>query len=400
MKRRPFLLILVAACALAVGGLAALDSGRAADAGKPFASVEAPFPSVEDLGEALFHDPSLSKNRSQACATCHNPDFAFIDPRETEAGLAVSLGDDGSSLGDRNAPSAAYARFSPPFHRDAEGRYVGGQFLDGREANLAGQAGGPPLNPIEMGMADKDSVVARLRENPRYVEAFKNFYGGNVFSETDAAYKAMTQSIAAFEETPVFAPFDSKYDRFLRGEVELSDQEELGRLLFFSQQFTNCNLCHQLRKSAIDPQETFSNYQYHNIGIPKNAAVRRLNGSAEDFVDHGLLQNPAVDDPAQDGKFKVPSLRNVAVTAPYMHNGVFKDLRTAVLFYNKYNSKSAKRQINPETGETWGDPEVPQNLSMEELTHGPALDDQRIDALVAFLKTLTDQRYEHLLTEP
>jgi len=93
----------------------------------------------------------------------------------------------------------------------------------------------------------------------------------------------------------------------------------------------------------------------------------------------------------------VPTLRNVAVTAPYMHNGVFKDLRTVVLFYDKFNSRSAKRQVNPETGEPWGEPEVPGTLSTEELEHGPALKDQRIDALVAFLKTLTDRRYEHLL---
>jgi cytochrome c peroxidase len=107
--------------------------------------------------------------------------------------------------------------------------------------------------------------------------------------------------------------------------------------------------------------------------------------------------HPDIDDPNQRGKFKTPSLRNVAVTPPYMHNGVFKDLRTVVLFYNKYNSRSLARQINPETGEAWAKPEVPENLSMELLESGPALDDRRIDALVAFMKTLTDQRYEHLL---
>lgn len=393
MKLRSLLLILTACGALAVaGGLVVVVSGRTVAGPAPFASVEA-------LGEALFSDPNLSKKRTQACATCHNPDFAFVDPRETAVGRAVSLGDDGHSLGDRNAPSAAYARFAPPFHLTEEGFYVGGQFLDGRETDLAGQAGGPPLNPIEMGMPDRQSVVDRLRENPRYVATFKDFYGADIFDDAEHAYAAMAESIAAFEKTPLFAPFDSKYDRFLRGEAELTDQEELGRLLFFSQQFSNCNLCHQLRRSAIAPDETFSNYQYHNIGIPENEAVRALNGSAEDFVDHGLLNNPAVDDPAQDGRFKVPSLRNVAVTAPYMHNGIFKDLRTAVLFYNKYNSKSEKRQINPETGKRWGEPEVAENLAMEELTHGPALDDKRIDAIVAFLKTLTDQRYEHLLEE-
>ncbi len=115
--------------------------------------------------------------------------------------------------------------------------------------------------------------------------------------------------------------------------------------------------------------------------------------------DKGLLDNPAVTDPAQAGKFKVPSLRNVAVTGPYMHNGVFENLRTVVLFYNTYNSRSEARQINPETGQPFGPPEVEGTLSMEELTTGPALEDDRIDALVAFLKTLTDARYEDLLEE-
>lgn len=368
----------------------------------PLAFAAEPLESIEALGKALFFETNLSKNRTQACATCHNPDRAFTDPRETEAGRAVSLGDDGTSLGDRNTPSAAYASFSPTFHSNDKGEYVGGQFLDGREKDLEGQAGGPPLNPIEMAMPDKAAVVARIRENPAYVAAFEKLFGKHVFASADAAYAAMTKAIAAFERTPVFQPFSSKYDRYLRGEYKLTDDEELGRLLFFSQQFTNCNMCHQLHGSQMAARETFSNYHFHNIGVPANAAVRKLNGAKPGHVDHGLLENKAVADKApasknEDGKFKVPTLRNVAVTAPYMHNGVFKELRTTVLFYNKYNSKSAKRQINPETGKPWAAPEVPGTLSLKELTHGPALDDTRIDALVAFMKTLTDKRYEHLL---
>ena len=357
------------------------------------------YGSIEALGEALFFDTDLSMNRTQACATCHNPDFAFTDPRETEAGKAVSLGDDGVSLGDRNTPTATYARFSPVFHRAEDGAYLGGLFLDGREPDLEGQAGGPPLNPIEMGMPDKASVVARLRENAAYVESFEALFGADIFDNPEKAYAAMTASIAAFERTPVFSPFDSKYDRFLRGEVKLTDQEELGRVLFFSQQFTNCNKCHQLQASPVAADETFSNYKYHNIGIPINAAARAVNGIDPAEADPGLLNNPAVDDPAQKGKYKVPTLRNVAVTGPYMHNGVFSELRTAIVFYNKYNTKSAHGQINPETGKPWDPPEVDGNLSLEELEHGPALDDQRIDALVAFLKTLTDKRYEYLLED-
>jgi len=362
-------------------------------------NAENRYNSLEALGEALFFDESLSANRTQSCATCHDPEYGFVDPRETAAGKAVSLGDDGESLGDRTAPTAAYAAFTPDFHRNKDGKYVGGMFWDGREADLEGQAGGPPLNPIEMGMPDKAAVSDRLQENADYVRAMQDLFGADVFVEPDHAYAGMTKAIAAFERTEVFAPFDSKYDRYLRGDIALSKQEELGRVLFFSEQFTNCALCHQLRTSAIDPQETFSNYEYHNIGVPVNHKVRAQNGVGQGFVDAGLILNPLVDHAAETGRFKVPTLRNVAVTGPYMHNGVFEDLRTVVLFYNKYNSKAKARQINPETGKMWRMPEVAKTLSVAELTEGPALDDQRIDALVAFMKTLTDARYEHLLDE-
>lgn len=355
--------------------------------------------SREALGKALFFDPNLSNNRTQACASCHSPDAGFVDPRPTAAGRAVSLGDDGHSLGDRNAPTAAYARFAPPFHRSAEGAYVGGLFLDGRAATLEDQAGGPPLNPLEMAMPDKAAVVARLKENPAYAEAFARLFAPTVLADTEAAYAAMTESIAAFERTPEFAPFDSKYDRALRGEATLTDQEELGRTLFFSSQFANCSQCHMLERGRLRPDETFSNYEYHNIGVPANPAARAVNGMPAGQMDRGLAQNPNVAEPGPEtGKFKVPSLRNVAVTGPYMHNGVFKDLRTVVLFYNKYNTRNPERLINPETGQPFAPPEVDANISREKLEIGPALDDKRIDALVAFLKTLTDRRYEALAT--
>ena len=366
-------------------------------------SQQAPAPSlysdVSALGQALFFDVNLSKNRTQSCATCHDPSKGFADSRANKANGAVSLGDDGQSLGDRNAPTAAYAKFSPAFHQNKKGMYVGGQFLDGREMDLAGQAGGPPLNPIEMGMPDKASVVDRLNENVQYVLALKQFYGEDVFRSPDTAYSAMAQSIAEFEKSELFSPFDSKYDRYLRGEVALSESEALGETLFFSQQFTNCNICHQLRTRAGQAKETFSNYEYHNIGVPAHLKARAVNGFNPDHIDRGLLDNPSIDDPAQAGKFKVPTLRNIAVTGPYMHNGVFEDLRTVVLFYNKYNSKSSKRQINPETGEKWRQPEIAENMSLEDLKVGPALKDKRIDGLVAFMSALTDKRYEHLLEQ-
>ena len=367
-------------------------------AGSP---ATAPAPAtLEDWGALLFMDTNLSQNRTQSCATCHDPDFGFVDPRETAAGRAVSLGDDGVSLGDRNTPSVAYAMFSPAFHRTEKGEWIGGQFLDGRAATLADQAKGPPLNPVEMGLPSVEALAERLAETPAHRAALERFAGiKDPQSDPQGSYDAMARAVEAFEKTPVFAPFDSKYDRFLRGEARLSEEEELGRLLFFSQQFTNCNICHQLQAGPLALNETFSNYAYHNIGVPVNSEARAQNGVSPDHRDGGLLDNPDISQGDMRGRFKVPSLRNVAVTGPYMHNGVFGDLRTVVLFYNKYNSDLPERQINPETGLPFDPPEIAENISIEELETGPALDDKRIDAIVAFLKTLTDARYEHLLAE-
>lgn len=359
------------------------------------AAEEGALDTLEALGQRLFFDVNLSANRTQSCASCHNPEHAFTDPR----GMA-SPGDDGISLGDRNAPTTMYAALIPAFHQTEDGVWFGGQFHDGRASGLAEQAAGPPLNPSEMGMADTAAVVARLQEDPAYQAAFPALFGADIFEEPEAAYAAMAEAIASFERTEVFSPFTSKYDRFLRGEVALTPEEELGRVLFFSEQFTNCNQCHQVGASLMDQRETFTDYSYHNIGVPENVELRGLNGVAIGTIDEGLALNPAVAGAASErGKFRTPTLRNVAVTGPYMHNGVFADLRTVVLFYNQYNTKVAERRINPETGVPFARPQVAATLSVKELTHGPALDDRRIDALVAFMKTLTDARYEPLLKD-
>lgn len=367
-------------------------------AANPLLAEDKPVTSKAELGEKLYFDVNLSKNRTQSCATCHNPEQGFVDNRSTSIGKAVSLGDDGKSLGDRNAPTAAYARFSPDFHQNKKGKYVGGQFLDGREKDLAGQAGGPPTNPVEMGMPDKAAVVSRLQENTTYVTAFKQLFGDAVFDKPETAYVAMAESIAEFEKTDQFSPFDSKYDRYLKGEAELTEQESLGESLFFSNQFTNCNRCHQLKSFPGSEGETFSNYEYHNLGVPPNQAVRAANGKAKGFLDRGLLEHPAIKDEKEAGKFKVPTLRNVAITGPYMHNGVFNDLKTVVLFYDKFNN--SERTLNPETGKPWDAPEMDKNLALKEKEfQAPALKLQEIEALVAFMKTLTDKRYEHLLVD-
>jgi cytochrome c peroxidase len=346
----------------------------------------------ENLGRALYFDVNLSKNRTQSCATCHNPEKGFVDDRNNGVKAQASLGDDGISLGDRTAPSAAYAKFSPKFHYDSKKKqYIGGQFWDGREDTLAAQAGGPPLNPIEMGMESKKAVVDRLKENAFYIKSFEKLYGKDIFKKDEKAYEAMTKVIESFEKTSEFSPFDSKYDRYLKGEYDLSPLEDLGKAIFFSNNNNSCATCHVF-KGDDRKGETFTNYEFHNIGTPINHELRAKN--AVDKIDDGLLANPKVTDPKHRGKYKVPTLRNVAVTAPYMHNGVFKDLKTVVEFYDKYNNKS--RVLNPETLKPWDKAEVEETIALKELK-AKKQSDRKVEALVAFMKILTDKRYEHLI---
>ncbi|NQY22582.1 MAG: c-type cytochrome [Campylobacteraceae bacterium] len=344
------------------------------------------------LGRALYFDKNLSLNKTQSCATCHNPEAGFVDDRDNGVQAQASLGDNGTSIGDRQAPSAAYAMFSPSFHYDKKKKeYIGGQFWDGREKTLAGQAGGPPTNPDEMAMPSKSAIVRRLKENLFYVEIFKKVYGENIFKNDDTAYLKMTKAIEVFEQSDFFAPFDSKYDRYLEGRYDLTPLEDLGRSLFYSNANTNCSSCHTLKKED-QKRETFSNYEFHNIGTPINTALRAKNGVRK--KDDGLLNNPLVKDIKHQGKYKVPTLRNVAITSPYMHNGVFSDLKTVILFYDKFNNK--KNIINPETNKAWRNAEWENTINKKDLKM-KKLSERKVDALVAFLKLLTDKRYEHLL---
>lgn len=347
------------------------------------------------LGQALFFDTRLSQNNQQSCATCHNPQHAFIDSRENSRFRMVSEGADGHSFGNRNTPTAMYGAFHQALAYDEKRQtFKGGVFWDGRAKDLADQAGQPPLNPLEMQMPNKHAVVERLSQIDFYQEHFKKLYGSDIWKDTDKAYQAVGDAIMAFEKTKEFAPFDSKYDRYLRGEYELTPLEDLGRTLFFSNNNVNCKTCHSL-KPEDSKGEVFTNFEYHNIGVPSNLKLILLNQLDKSFKDKGLLENPAIlGDTKQVGKFKTPTLRNVAVTGPYMHNGVFKDLRTVILFYDKYNNP--ERTINPETGEPWGEPETPETINLTDLKAN-ALSDRKVDALEAFLKTLTDRRYEHLL---
>lgn len=344
------------------------------------------------IGQILFFDNMLSHNGSQNCSSCHNPDHAFVDNRVTPADGVVSQGDNPTKFGKRNSPTMLYAKYSPDFHFDEQSQeYIGGQFWDGRAKNLTEQAGMPPIDPNEMGMENKLAVATRLHSVPMYQRFLGQFYGEKVWESYESVYSAMEDAIATFQqENKLLAPFDSKYDLFLKGEAQLTDLEEKGRALFFDQSQTNCSSCHQLQ-SKDHKEETFSNYRYYNLGVPSNPKLIEVNGFSPDFVDLGLFENPNVKgDEKQKGKFKTPTLRNIAVTAPYMHNGVFKELKTVLLFLDSYNNP--ERKINPETGNAWQKPEFEATIAHDKLKAKP-LTDEEIEALEEFLNTLTDERY-------
>ena len=137
--------------------------------------------------------------------------------------------------------------------------------------------------------------------------------------------------------------------------------------------------------------------RYRNIGIPANKNMPLSGDNAKRVPDYGLGNRQELDDPSANGLFKVPTLRNVAVTGPYMQIGVFQTLHTAIHFYNQYIVHNDAAMRNHETGEPWGQPKLKETNSLDELCLGQPLDAQRIKALIAFLNTLTDQRYEYLL---
>lgn len=363
-----------------------------AAAKSPLADPASPDParaeSLAQLGQQLFFDNNLSFNRTQSCASCHDPARAFTDARPNRVLSAASSGADGQTLGDRHAPSLTYAAYAPQLHELEPGVYAGGQFWDGRAESLEQQASSPLYNASEMALPDPSALRTRLLEQEFYQQAFRGLFSDDVFDKPELLNTAFSSAIVAFQRTDLFSPFDSRYDRYLRGEIQPTLQELTGMGLFFNNGFTNCSHCHQLNSLPNSAGETFSNYRYENIGLPVNTQLRALNGRGVDYVDPGFMQQ---------GRFKVPSLRNVAVTAPYMHNGIFNELRTVLLFYNKFNTTGGTSQINPESNQPWGEPEVDGHRDMVKLTAGIPLSTRHMDAIEAFLRMLTDQRYEHLL---
>ncbi|MGZ4998976.1 MAG: cytochrome-c peroxidase [Methylomonas sp.] len=348
----------------------------------------------QQLGQKLFFDTNLSEPKGQACVSCHNPASAFTDADKSKP---TSKGIISGRFGNRNTPTAMYSAYAPAFHFDrASGLYIGGQFLDGRASTLTDQAKGPFVNPIEMANPNPARVVQKVR-NASYASMFNTVYGTGALDNTALAYNRIADAIAAFERSPVLNRFTSKYDFYLFGKTQLTTEERRGLTIFESGSKGNCAACHPNRPQNGKPP-LFTDHSYDNIGVPKNpenpfyTLAGQFNPDGAYFVDLGL--GGRLNLPSEDGKIKVPTLRNVNLTSPYMHNGYFNTLQGVVEFYSTRDIK--RRCRNPLTTESnalsqncWPIVEVQANVNHAELG-SLRLSAQEKNDLVAFLKTLTD----------
>lgn len=282
----------------------------------------------EELGEKLFSDPILSRGRRISCASCHLAAFAFADT------AAFSIGDKGTRV-TRNSPALTNLSGRSAF------------FWDGRTTSLEEQILGPLSAHDEMDLPVVDAV-ARLQTDPYYSAAFQKIF------KTGVNQKHLLNAIAAFERT--LETTDTPYDRYLDGdEHAMSASAVRGRMLFIGK--ANCATCHS--------GEDFTADRFKSIGL--------FNG--RELTDSGRFK--ITGDSAHLGQFRVPGLRNVAVTAPYMHNAMFKTLREVVQYYN--------------TPDLFVSNSINRDLSLAAPLH---LSGTEVDDIVAFLEALTDDRFK------
>jgi cytochrome c peroxidase len=321
------------------------------------------------LGKKLFFDTLLSNPAGQSCATCHMPKMSFTDPEQ----LPVSRGAIKSKFGHRNSPTVAYAAYTPYFHFDSlEGEYVGGLFWDGRAPTLEEQAMSPLLTHHEMNNADKTMVIDHVMHS-EYRNLFLSVYGANAFDDKEKAFENLAEAIEEYEEAPEVSPFTSKFDYYSRGLVKLTDEEMRGLKIFNDTLKGKCAACHPSTPDPLTKAILFTDFTYDNLGVPVNAELVKLDKEYQPDLGLGAI----VKQSGENGKFKVSTLRNIANTAPYFHNGVFKTLKEVMQFYNDRDSGK------------FGPPEVPENVNHDELGN-LKLTDQEMDDVIAFLKTLSD----------
>jgi len=358
-------------------GIVVVSFFQLAYADVPLGLPEVPIPKNNPLtqekiilGDKLFHDKRFSSDGTVSCATCHNRETAFTDsPLKVSEGIK-------KLTGTRNAPTVVNAA------------YMHTLFWDGREPDLEGQSAGPFVNPVEMGLANHEPILDLVRSDPEYKNLFKA-----AFNKTgkQIKMKQVKQAIASFERTIISgnSPFDRYY--FTNDKSAMSEKAIRGLKVFIGQ--GRCVSCHTISQTHA----LFTDSRFYNLGVGFKrinqdvlelaSAYRKAKQKGID-VDIEVLTNKntselgrfVVSTQSRDmGSFKTPTLRNVAVTAPYMHDGSLETLEDVVNFYNNGG--------RVEDSDPFYDF---QSGGIRPLN----LNDDQIDDLVAFMKALTSPEYE------
>ena len=374
--KRTLLGVLVAAGLAATAVLAA----DAATARPPLGLPPVPIPADNlqtpekiALGDKLFDDKRFSATGQVACATCHDAKKAFTDsPRRTSEGIKKA----GRALtGTRNAPTVVNAA------------YFDVQFWDGRSPSLEDQSQHPFLNPVEMGLKDHQPILKIVRSDPAYVKAFEQVFGKKGAQVT---MKEVQQAIAAFERTKVSG--NSAFDRYFYGGESgaLTDAQKRGFDLYVNK--GRCVSCHRIEQT----QALFTDNRFHNVGVGINDIQKDVPALAGEFlqakatlaqVDVKVLGDKRTSELGRFavtrdfeglGAFKTPTLRNAAVTSPYMHDGSLKTLKDVVVHYNNGGVTKEGDPVN----DFLSGGIRPLNLTEPE-----------IDDIVSFMEALTSPEY-------
>ena len=322
------------------------------------------------MGQEIFLDSRLSRPVGQACVSCHSPAAAFADARPVSPGAVKGR------KGKRNAPSLMYAALIPGFAYEdlftKDGTeiyaYEGGLFHDGRARDLFEQVQQPFFDRDEMNLPDTAELAARLRRSA-YASEFEQWIGSQRWNDDSQLTYHAFRALVEFLKEPMFRPFDARIDDYLAGDSEaLTDAERHGLEVFRGK--GKCADCHFLEPTSWTPP-LLSDFGYDNLGVPSRG--EKDPGLGARIGAEGL------------GQFRAPSLRNVELTAPYMHNGSIATLQEVMEFYNK-------RDLEPKR---WGPTDYPETVNREDMGK-LNLSDQQVKDLVSLMSAFTDRSVAEL----
>jgi cytochrome c peroxidase len=391
--------------------VAGCDSRNATMDGMSRAEAYRRAKALAALGRKMFYDPSLSGSGRMSCASCHNPEQAFGPPHAFAVQSVPLGGKDLRQMGSRSVPSLRYLQAAPQFSEryfesDDEGDSsinngpTGGLTWDGRVDRGRDQARLPLLSPYEMANDDPADIVTKVRKTA-YAGELGEFLGRGGFDRTEQAFDVILQSLEAFEQDPAeFYPYSSKYDAYLAGKAELTAHERQGLSLFEDPGKGNCASCHRSRRGKNGTPPQFTDYGHIALGVPRNNAIPANVNPA--YFDLGLCGPERTDLHGRAeycGRFRTPSLRNVATRRMFFHNGVFHSLKEALEFYVQRDTDPARWYRRSADGRVDKFDDLPAayrgNVNMDppfgkRPGETPALSDPEIQDVIAFLQALTD----------